>query len=153
MVRPCCRHFAEQIVVADVAGTADDRGVARLAGADGFRHRSERHGEGADAAVGFRHHHGEIAGVVGGVQIVDGERPRRDGGFIQRAFALQHRHARVAFRHAAYHRRIAALRIRQHAVVRTELNAAKARAGEEVPVGKAFAQQHFAARGKIARCT
>ena len=79
------------------------------------------------------------------IEIVNGERSRRDKRFIDNVAMLGDGDFRIAVRHTADRRGKAALAIRQHFIIRHQLNAAKLHAVENVAAGKSIAhpQQAF----------
>src|SRR6185437_6296288 len=103
-------------------------------------HRGVGHGKAVLATVGFRHVHDQVAAVAGGVKVVDHERAGRDRGLVDLHTVLGHHDLGVGVGHAAYHGRVAAQRLRQHAVVGAQLYAAQAVAVEHGAVGVAVAQ-------------
>ena len=79
------------------------------------------------------------------IEIVNGERSRRDKRFIDNVAMLGDGDFRIAVRHSADRRGEAALAIRQHFIIGHQLDAAKLHAVENVAARKGIAhpQQAF----------
>ena len=108
-----------------------------------LRNRSIGHRKVFGAAVGFGHGHVEVAAVSGGVQVLDLERPWRHVRFIDHLAVLPDRHPRVRLRRTTHHRRVAAQRFGQHAVVSGELHTAERHAVEYVARRVRIAQRQL----------
>ena len=98
------------------------------------------------AAVRLGHADFEVAAVAGGVQVVDGERAGRHRGLVDHHAVLAHGHLGIAVGDAAHGGRVAAQRLRQHAVVGGQLHAAQAEAVEDLAAGPGVAQGQLRAQ-------
>ena len=134
--------FVGQQLVAHLAG---GQRVARHALTQHLRYRAERHLEFTAAAIGLDHAHFQVTAVAGRVQVVDDEAARRDGGGVDQLLVLAHFDARIGLGDAAHHRRVAAQRIGQHAVVAGQAGTAVADRVEQLARGVGLTDGEHAA--------
>lgn len=98
-------------------------------------HRGIGLGKGTHRAIALGHLHLQIAALRGGVEIADGERPRRHKGLVDHIPVLRDGHFGIAVRHATNGGGKAALAVREHFIVRHQLDAAKLYAVKHIAGG------------------
>ena len=88
--------------------------------------------------IGFNHRDVQVTAQGTGVNIIQGKRPWRYDGAVNRIAVLAHFHAGVTVSDAAHHRRVAAATVRQHFRHAGKLCATELEAIENVVIGVAL---------------
>ncbi len=134
----------ERQAAVGIAGPAQCDAVTLTARPHRFRQRRVRHAEAGPGAIGLDDGDIKIAVVAGRIQIVDHETARSDGGAVDIAPLLADDDLSVAARSATNDRCIAALRIGQHALVRTQFQSLVGQSRQQLAGGIALAHRQFA---------
>ncbi len=139
MLQRSLHHERRAVLHAVLRQLAGGDAVFGGVGTQQLRYSGVGHDKGILAAVGFVHGDGQVATVAGGEQVVDDERPRRYRGFVELVAVLGDADGGIAVGDTAHYRRIALLRLRQHAVVGGHGDTTQTHAVHDLAAGEAVA--------------